>query len=97
MPIGGYHHLDFQKAFDNVPYGGPITSKLWWGSTILLPATLSLWLKTEGISECEHSACAEVCSGIPQGSVLGPIPFLRYINDLHDAVKASMKLFANDG
>jgi hypothetical protein len=37
-----------------------------------------------------------LASGIPQGSVLGPILFTIYINDLPDVVKNVAKLFADD-
>ena len=43
-----------------------------------------------------HSGWTEVCSGIPQGSVLGPILFLIFINNLPNAVKSSTKFFADD-
>ena len=33
---------------------------------------------------------------MPQGSVLGPIPFLLYINDINNAIKSQIKLFADD-
>ena len=46
----------------------------------------------DGVSSPE----APVSSGVPQGTVLGPILFLCHINDLPNAVSSSVRLFADD-
>ena len=44
----------------------------------------------------EFSNLKDVVSGIPQGSVLGPLLFVLDINDLPDSIKSFAKLFADD-
>ena len=42
------------------------------------------------------SDCIEVTSGVPQGSVLGPLLFLLYINDIDLDITSKCKLYADD-
>ena len=44
----------------------------------------------------EESDSVTVDSGIPQGTVLGPLLFLCHINDLQDAVMSTVRLIADD-
>ena len=48
------------------------------------------------ICEGATSTSSPVTSGVPQGSVLGPLLFLTYINDLPDGLASTVKLFADD-
>ena len=43
-----------------------------------------------------YSELADINSGVPQGSVLGPLLFLVYINDLEKNIKSKVKFFADD-
>ena len=46
--------------------------------------------------DCVYSDWATVICGVPQGSVLGPLLFISYTNDLPNVLNSHVHLFAND-
>ena len=92
-------YLDYSKAFDTVPHKRLISKLRAYGINEAVINWIQQFLTNRrqqvGIRG-ELSSWAEVLSGVPQGSVLGPILFVLYINDLPDIVKSTAKLFADD-
>ena len=90
--------LDFSKAFDTVPHSKLLTklSNYGIGGTILEWLNKFLTGSTmKVILDCNMSREIPVDSGVPQGTVLGPLLFLCHINDLPTSVKSQVRLFAD--
>ena len=91
--------LDISKAFDKVWHEGLIYKLKQNGVKGNLLETLTNFLndrKQRVVLNGQHSKWADIEAGAPQGSILGPLLFLRYINDLPDNSVSSPKLFADD-
>lgn len=92
--------IDLQKAFDTVPHVD-ILDKLYKygirGNTFnIFKSYLSERIQYVSLGNC-NSSTQHIQYGIPQGSILGPILFLLYINDIFAApFKGNIQLFADD-
>ena len=92
-------YLDFQKAFDKVPHQRLLIKLKSHGMGVNIITWIQNWLtdRRQRVSvEGETSAWTAVHIGVPQGSVLGPLLFLVYINDLEDGVASNILKFADD-
>ena len=93
-------YLDFQKAFDKVPHQRLILKLKSHGMGNSITNWIEQWLtdrKQMIVVDGEVSRTwKSVLSGVPQGSVLGPILCLVYINDLEEGVKGSILKFSDD-
>ena len=91
-------YLDFQKAFDKVPHQRSILKLKAHGVGDGIIYWIEQWLtdrRQRVVLDGEVSNWKSVLSGVPQGSVLGPLLCLIYTNDL-DNITSNVLKFADD-
>jgi hypothetical protein len=91
--------MDFSKAFDVVPHNRLLLKLSQYGVGGKVKRWIAAFLKDRTqrvVVGGDHSQWTRVESGVPQGTVLGPLLFLAYINDLPDNIHSTVRLFADD-
>ena len=92
-------YLDYAKAFDTVPHCRLIKQVETFGITGKVLSWIQAFLtnrQQKVLVNGAESSWAHVKSGIPQGSILGPVLFTLFVNDIPDQIKTYISLYADD-
>ena len=92
-------YLDFSKAFDSVPHQRLLMKLECMGVRGNILRWISAFLSVREqrvLVDGQSSDWMQVTSGVPQGSVLGPLFFLVFVNDIDGGLTSSVRLFADD-
>ena len=92
--------MDRSQSIDKVSYSRFLHKLYFYGDRDKTSNWIRSFLensKQEVVLDGAHSVWSDVLSGVPQGTVLGPLLFLAYINDMPESLRSSdCRLFADD-
>ena len=92
-------YLDYKKAFDTVPHRRLLYKLKTYGITDKYIDWIKGFLASRKMRVTVNgsfSSWKDIFSGVPQGSVLGPLLFILFVTDLPQWIKNSMRVFADD-
>ena len=98
IPVDVFY-FDFKKAFDRVPHNRLILKLQCLGIDGKVLDVIKDFLMGRNFRVSvngQFSSFKDILSGIPQGSVLGPLLFILFINDLPQCLNNTVKMFADD-
>ena len=90
--------VDLQKAFDFLDHGVVFEKVKYFGFQTSVINWFESYLSNRNFLACidVYSEAGTLKCGVPQGSILGPLLFLLYVNDLFQSLSASPYLYADD-
>ena len=90
---------DFSKAIEKISHKFLLSKLHYYGIINHTISSIGTFISNHTqttVVNGVHSSYVDVSSGVPQGSVLGPMLLLLYINDINNAITSQIKLFADD-
>ena len=91
--------LDIEKAFDTVWHKGLIYKLRMYGFPMYIIKLIASYLKNRSLQTVVNGTKSEkqsIAAGVPQGSILGPVLFLYYLNDIPRRGDTKIAVFADD-